>query len=241
MGVPTITCDCDVCRSPDPRNRRLRASVLLTEGDSKILIDCTTDFRAQALQHNIHDIDALVLTHGHADHVGGIDESRIFSMVHKKPLPVYAPPYVCEDLKLRLNYCFNPPQKGGGVPDLRLIPIEGPFQVGPFPFIPIPVKHGKVDVFGFRIRDFGYVTDASYIPPESLEALEGCRVLILNALRHRPHPTHLSLSEAVEIVLGLQPDQAYFTHMCHDLEHEDTNAQLPPGMALAYDGLRFVV
>lgn len=215
----------------------MRASAYIEEAGKRFLIDCGPDFRTQAMAHGIEDVDFVVLTHTHADHVNGLDDLRAYNMIHKHPIDIYAQPDALDDIRTRFAYCFRPPPPGGGIPDLNLRPIESDFEVDGVNFTVLPVFHGKLPIIGFRIGKFGYITDASQIPDESVERLRGVEVLITSALRHRPHPTHMSLDEAVDIAKRVGAKQTYFIHMSHDLEHEATNAALPRHVKLAYDGL----
>jgi len=241
MGVPTLTCKCPVCRSTDARDKRLRSGVWIQANGHSILIDVSIDFRQQALAHDIADVDAVLITHTHSDHVAGIDDLRIYNMVHKKRIRVYARPSNAEELRRRFDYCFNPVQRGGGVPEIDLHPIDAPFQVCGLRVTPIAVKHGILDIYGYRIGRFALVTDASYLSDESIERLRGVEVLVLNALRREPHPTHFGLGQALETARRIAPRQTFFVHMSHKLGHAETNATLPPDAQLAYDGLSFEV
>ena len=251
-GVPAIGCDCAVCRSTDPRDRRTRPSIFielqptepqpaLADEVRSILIDTSTDLRAQALANDVRRVDAILFTHGHADHVLGLDETRRYSAMQRAPIGCYADADTLEDLRRMFSYVFAPPrQPGGGLPQLRLFQIAGSFSMGGAEIVPIPLFHGRLPVLGFRIGSFAYLTDCNRIPDESWPLLTdngGVRVVILDALRERPHSTHFSVSEAVAVVARLGTERAYFTHICHDLPHAATCARLPSGVQLAYDGL----
>ncbi|MCC7033023.1 MAG: MBL fold metallo-hydrolase [Acidobacteria bacterium] len=242
-GVPMIGCTCEVCQSPDPHDRRLRPSIYLeVDGGPSVLVDTSTDLRQQALTHGVRRVDAILITHSHADHVLGMDEVRRFNILNGGAIPLYASAATGRELRRIFQYVFEPPsQKGGGIPQVVLREIDGPFAVGALHVQPVPLLHGTWPILGFRFGRFAYLTDASTIPDEAWPLLEGLDVLILNALRHRPHPTHFSLSEAVAVTERLAPARAFFTHVCHDLPHAATNRSLPAGMALASDGLSFAV
>ncbi|MEO8376774.1 MAG: MBL fold metallo-hydrolase [Candidatus Sumerlaeota bacterium] len=241
-GVPVMTCDCAVCTSKDSRNNRLRSSVMLRNAVKTILVDCGSDFRQQALRWKINRMDALLLTHSHSDHISGIDELRIYNWKQGSRIDTFGSAQTLGDLKQRFAYIFAPLQEGGGVPqvDLHTIALE-PFAAAGLNVVPMEVMHGKLPVSAFRFGNFGYVTDASLVPDETIEKLKGVRYLILNALRWKPHPTHLTVDEAVAVVQRIAPQRAWFTHITHDLDHEATNAKLPKGIELAYDGLEFEV
>ena len=238
-GVPMIGCACATCQSTDPRDSRLRPSVYLEVADGpSVLIDTSTDLRQQALVRGVTRVDAILFTHSHADHVMGLDEVRRFNMLQKSAIPAYADARTAADLRRTFSYVFDPAdQKGGGVPQIALFRIGGPFTLGELEIVPVPLLHGHRPVLGFRIGDFAYLTDCSRIPDESWPLLEGVRVMVLDALRDRPHPTHFSVAEALEVVSRLRPERTYFTHICHDLPHAATCARLPAGVELAYDGL----
>ncbi len=238
-GVPMIGCDCATCRSSDPRDKRWRPSVLVeTDGGESILIDAGPDLRAQALRFDIRRIDAILFTHGHADHVLGLDESRRDTAMQQRVMPCYGDSVTLDDIRGMFHYVFNPATpKGGGVPELDLLAVDGPFRVGTQDVIPVPIFHGARPILGLRLGRFAYLTDCSRIPDESWPLLRDLDVLVIGALRERPHPTHFSLAEAVDAAVRIGPRQAYFTHMCHDLAHAATNAKLPAGIELAYDGL----
>jgi phosphoribosyl 1,2-cyclic phosphate phosphodiesterase len=251
-GVPAIGCDCDVCRSTDPRDRRSRPSIRLELAGSEsdppfaqavrsILIDTSTDLRLQALANHVRRVDAILFTHSHADHVLGLDETRRFNQIQKSAIPCYASEDTVVDLRRMFQYIFGPVrQVGGGIPQLRLFPIGGPFTMGGVEIVPIPLWHGRLPVLGYRVGPFAYMTDCNRIPDEAwplLTADGGVRVMIIDALRERKHPTHFAVSEALEVVERLCPERAYFTHICHDLPHAATCARLPAGVELAYDGL----
>lgn len=238
-GVPMIGCDCAVCRSDDPRDKRLRPSIFLECDDgTHVLVDTTPDLRAQALRHLIRRVDLLLMTHAHADHVMGLDEVRRFNVLSRAPMPVYCDRTTVRDIRRMFAYVFDSDApKGGGVPDLRLWTIGGRFCAGRQDVIPVPLAHGNRSILGFRFGRFAYLTDCNAIPPESWELLRDLDTLVLDALRHRPHPTHFTLEEAVDVARRIGARQTFFTHMAHDLGHEATCAALPPGMALAHDGL----
>ena len=250
-GVPSIGCDCAVCRSTDPRDRRTRPSILLElqpeDGDGQpafaravrsILVDTSTDLRMQALANDVRRVDAILFTHSHADHIFGLDDVRRYNQMQQSAIPCFADGDTLDSLKRMFGYVFNPPtQKGGGIPQLTIFRIAGAFSLGGVEIVPVPLFHGRLPVLGFRIGTFAYLTDCNRIPDESWALLDGVRTVILDALRHRPHSTHFSVGEAIEVVGRLRAERAYFTHICHDLGHADTNAQLPSGVQLAYDGL----
>jgi phosphoribosyl 1,2-cyclic phosphate phosphodiesterase len=242
-GVPMIGCDCDVCRSTDPRDKRTRPSVYLElDDDFRVLVDTTPDLRAQALRQDIRRLDAILFTHAHADHVMGLDEVRRFNVINKAPVPVFADERTLAELSRTFAYAFdaNAP-KGGGVPDLRLWRIGGTFLLGRQEVTPVPVVHGPWRILGFRFGRFAYLTDCSGVPESSVALLGGLHTLVLDALRHKPHPTHFTLDQAVAMARRIGAEQTYFTHIAHDLGHAETCAALPAGMALAYDGLTLMV
>ena len=238
-GVPMIGCDCATCRSEDPRDKRLRTSIYVQmEDGTSILVDAGPDLRQQALRHRIRRVDAIIFTHGHADHIFGLDETRRFTGISQEPLPCYGDAQTLSDIRKTFSYVFDPATpRGGGLPELDLRLVDGPIGVGPHSVVPVPVMHGERPILGLRFGAFAYLTDCSSIPESSWPLLHNLDVLVIDALRQRPHPTHFSLSEATEAARRIAPGRTYFTHMCHDLPHAGTNAALPEGMALAYDGL----
>lgn len=237
-----IGCDCEVCRSTDPRDRRLRPAIFVErsagETGTKILVDAGPDLREQALRHRIRRVDAILFTHGHADHILGIDDVRRFNALMKRPMPCYGDERTLGDIRQTFRYVFDPATpKGGGLPSLELTPIEGPLQIGDLAVQPVPLWHGSRAILGFRFDRFAYLTDCNRLADEAWALLEGLDVVVIDALREQPHPTHFSLGEATEAARRVGARQTYFTHMCHHLGHEATNARLPDGMSLAYDGL----
>ena len=248
-GVPSIGCDCAVCRSSDPKDQRMRPSILIQLSDGaaapplaaavrSILVDTSTDLRSQALAFDVRRVDAILFTHGHADHVFGLDDVRRYNQMQRDAIACFADGRTLDGLKRMFSYVFQPPQqKGGGIPQLAAFEIVGPFTLGGVEVVPVPLLHGALPVLGFRIGAFAYLTDCNRIPDPSWALLSGVRTIILDALRHRPHSTHFSVAEALDVVARLGVERAYFTHICHDLGHAETNAQLPAGVELAYDGL----
>jgi phosphoribosyl 1,2-cyclic phosphate phosphodiesterase len=239
MGVPTIGCDCAVCRSVDPRDRRTRPSVMITYNGRHVLIDTTPDFREQALREKITQLDAVLYTHTHADHILGIDDLRPLTYQHKpRKMPLYATPRNCEFLRNMFRYIFEAEYKFGGLPLVELRPIEGAVELFGARFEPLTVIHGETPILGFRFGSAAYLTDHSEVPAETLEKLRDLDILFLDALRYKPHPTHSSVEQSLKIVGEVKPKRTFFTHICHDLPHEATNAALPSGVQLAFDGMK---
>ncbi|HXK58563.1 MAG TPA: MBL fold metallo-hydrolase [Acidobacteriota bacterium] len=238
-GIPVIGCDCRVCRSSNPKNKRLRSSLLI-ESEATVVIDTSVDFRLQMLRHDVRRLDAVVFTHAHADHVLGLDDVFPLSARAGRAIPAYASRETVDQLRVTFRYLFAE-NRYPGIAEVELRVIDGLFQIGDLCFQPIEVFHGNMPVLGFRIGDLAYVTDVNRIPESSLEKLQGLRYLILDGLRYRPHVSHFSLREAAEVASRLSPQMTYLIHMSHDVDHDEGNAQLPESVRLSYDGLILTV
>jgi phosphoribosyl 1,2-cyclic phosphate phosphodiesterase len=237
-GVPILGCQCSVCKSCDPHDKRTRPSILLEYDSRAVVIDTTPDFRTQALRENMGRLDAVVYTHGHADHIMGLDDTRVFYFRQQVPIPIYADAQCMATIRSTFSYIFEGNYPFGGVGKLDPHLIDGPFDLWGLNLTPVPAVHGNLPILGFRFRNAAYITDVSEIPESSIPLLQGLDLLILDALRPKPHPTHMSTSQAVAMVERLQPRRALFTHISHDRSHQETNAGLPSNVQLAYDGLR---
>ncbi len=238
MGVPTIGCDCAVCHSSDPHDRRTRPSVMIEYNGKTVLIDTTPDFREQAIREQIRSLDAVLYTHTHADHILGIDDLRPLSFHRQGRIPLYARPDAAEFLQNMFRYIFDADYKYGGIAKVEMHPIEGPVELFGAQFEPVKVLHGDLEIIGFRFGSAAYLTDFSEIPEASFAQLEGLDILFLDALRHKPHPTHSTIENSLRIVDRVKAQRAFFTHICHDLPHDATNASLPEHVRLSYDGMK---
>lgn len=242
VGVPIVGCDCAVCKSSNPRNHRTRTGVLVEAPEGNFIIDTSPELRLQLLRENVSLVQAALFTHSHADHIFGLDDLRIFGHYLSDAIPLYCEENVEDQLRQSFNYAFESAPLNAhhfSVPKLRFERISTePFEVLGQTVQPIRLHHGNLPLFGFRINNVAFCTDVSRIPDESWELLEGLDVLIIDALREKSHPTHFSVPESLEVVKRVKPKQAYFTHISHWLEYEETNARLPEGVELAYDGLR---
>ncbi|HXO45545.1 MAG TPA: MBL fold metallo-hydrolase [Candidatus Cybelea sp.] len=241
MGVPTLGCHCAVCESTDPRDKRTRPSVLLAWGGRNVVIDTTPDFRFQAMRAGMDRLDAVIYTHGHADHVMGLDDIRPFNMKQRAEVPIYAAADTLALLRRQFAYIFADAQPGSTLPLIELHTIDGPFSLFGAQIVPIPAMHGTQPVLGFRVGKMAYLTDFSSVPASSKALLGGLDDFILDALRYVPHPTHSNVEQSLALVKELKPKRAWFTHICHDLGHAEANALLPEHVRLAYDGLQIEV
>lgn len=239
QGVPVIGCQCPVCQSLDFRDKRLRSSVHIEVAGKSIVIDSGPDFRQQMLRERISQLDALLFTHEHKDHTAGMDDIRSFNFLQEKDMPVYAAPRVIEQLKREFAYVFSE-KKYPGVPMVEVNELDGqPFEVEGIQVIPIEVLHYKLPVYGFRIGDFTYITDAKTISEESLKKARGSKTLMINALQQTEHLSHLTLNEAIDMAQKIGADVTYFTHLSHKMgSHKTIEAQLPNNIYIAYDGLQ---
>ena len=243
FGVPQLGCQCAVCRSPDPRDRRSRVgAVVESNRGTRLLIDTPPELRLQLMAAGIDRIDAVLYTHDHADHIHGIDDIRAFTIRRAAQMPVYGPKPALEEIARRFRYIFDDtvrPQPGTSKPEASAHPVEAGkhFAVADLDIIPVKVPHGKIDVFGYRIGPLAYVTDAKSLPEEAVQILRGAKVLVINALFRTEHPTHLSIPEAVSAAALIGAERTYLTHLTHDNFHADLEAELPRGIAPAFDGL----
>ncbi|HVF86956.1 MAG TPA: MBL fold metallo-hydrolase [Pyrinomonadaceae bacterium] len=238
-GVPSVGCECETCMSDDPRDKRLRVSILIEHAGQTVLIDTSSDFRQQALRHNLKRLDAVLITHCHADHIFGLDDIRPLNFRHGA-LPLYATERSWKDIRRIFQYIFEPTHFGGGLPQIvaHTVVTNAPFSLSEDLLVtPLEVIHGRLPVAAYRFNDFAYATDLNEIPAAALESLRDLDVLVLDCLRVRAHPTHLSLERALAYVEELKPRRTYFTHMAHDIKHARDSTLLPDGVEFAYDGL----
>ncbi len=240
--MPVIGCPCEVCTSADPRDQRLRTAALVRFGGRAIAIDCGPDFRQQMLRAGLQSLDAVLITHEHNDHVIGMDDLRPFNFRARAEMPVFCTERVAEELGIRFDYIFKKENRYPGAPmiQLRIIERDHPFEAFGLPVVPVEVLHGSLPVLGFRMGDFAYLTDVRTIESRELQKLAGIRHLVLNALHHREHPTHLNLEQALALIEGIGPERAYLTHISHTMGlHADVQRNLPANVFLGYDGLAF--
>lgn len=241
-GVPMVGCDCQVCRSRDPHDNRLRSSILVKSEKTTLVVDTGPDFRYQMLREEVKELDAVVFTHPHKDHLAGLDDIRAFNYRQQRPIDVYADALTEEAVRRDFYYAFSD-TRYPGIPELNMHPIGlEPFMVGDIPVVPIQVWHMKMPVMGFRFGKFTYITDANRIEPGEKEKIRGSEILVLNALRREKHISHFTLQEAIDLVKELEVPRAYFTHISHQLgRHEEVSKELPQGIELAYDKLRLEI
>ena len=237
-GVPMVGCDCPVCRSDDPRDKRSRASLLIRYNDRTVLIDTSTDLRKQALQHHIRRIDAVLFSHPHADHVNGIDDLRGFHFIHKEIIPCFASRETLETLQSGFSYIFNEHDGSGYTPLLAAHEINAPFELFGRIIIPIPLLHGKTPSLGYRIGNFAYLTDCSAIPDSSLALLQGVDLVVIDGLRWTEHPYHFNITGAIAAAARIQATRTVLTHLTHQIAYSE-RVKLPPGVEFAYDGMEF--
>ncbi len=247
-GVPVIGCRCRVCQSTDPRDARTRCACHIDAGGLSLVIDTGPDFRRQALRQDLTRLDAVLFTHHHFDHIVGLDDLRPFFFENRTPVPCYARPNTAAVLRRMFRYIFNSDGSYPGVPLLRLCEVKAPFEVAsryeprpPVRVEPVEVYHGELPLYGYRLGRFAYLTDTNRIPEASYEQLQGLDVLVLDALRHKAHPTHFTIEEAVAVARRIGARQTYFIHLTHNILHAEEDARLPEGIALGYDGLAFEI
>jgi phosphoribosyl 1,2-cyclic phosphate phosphodiesterase len=240
-GVPVIACTCDVCRSLDFRDKRLRTSILVNTGEQSIVVDTGPDFRQQMLRENVMKLDAVIFTHAHRDHTAGLDDVRAYNFKYQMDMPIYGVKAVLDQLRIEYAYAFA--KDYPGLPKLKLQLIDNePFTVNELSVIPLPVLHLKLPVFGYRFGNFSYITDANFIPEETIERLKGTEILVLNALQIEPHISHFNLEEALAMVKVINPAKTYLTHISHKLGlHADVQRMLPDNVMLAYDGMEITL
>lgn len=239
QGIPVIACECNICRSIDFRDKRTRTSVHIEADGNSFVVDTGPDFRHQILRERIVHLDAVIFTHQHKDHTAGLDDIRGFNFKQKDPIPIYADATVLNQLKREYNYIFED-HKYPGIPSVEINQIENKkFAIKGTEFLPIKVMHYLLPVFGFRIGDFTYITDANFIDDKEMEKIKGSRILVLNALRQKPHISHFTMDEAVAVIKKIKPQKAYLTHISHQMgTHKEASTQLPENVEIAYDGLK---
>ena len=240
QGVPVITCDCEVCLSTDPKDKRLRSSIAIRKGNTQVVIDSGPDFRQQMLRANINQLDALVFTHAHKDHTAGMDDVRAYNYRAQKPMQVFCDDLVFESLKREYHYVFDDAFSYPGIPQVERTRIskQDAFSVGEMKLIPIEVMHYKLPVLGFRVDNFTYITDANFISEEEKEKIKGTEILVVNALRKEPHISHFNLEEALAFIDEIKPKKAYLSHISHLMGlHKEVSKELPNNVEIAYDGL----
>ena len=235
-GVPVPGCECAVCRSTNPKDKRFRASILIRLGENNVLFDTSPDFRSQAIANNVLTIAAVFFTHAHADHIYGLDDVRAYSQRQGR-IRCFAGEATAAIIRKSFEYIFIGRNEGGGIPQIELSLLNGPVELFGRRIEPIEIMHGKRPIFGFRVGPMAYLTDCSGIPPQSMERLSGLKLLIITGLRWEPHATHFSIGQSLDVAKVLRPERVLFTHICHRLEHDATNALLPAGAELAYDGM----
>lgn len=236
-GVPVIGCECAVCASTAPENKRFRAGLKIEFDDRVVLVDTPTDLRQQALRYGVPRVDAILFTHAHADHIFGLDDVRIFNFRQRQSIPCYGSKRTLDGLRRTFSYVFESGQEGGGKPRLELIEMEDVLELFGRSFAPVPVMHGALPVHGYRVGGFAYVTDCNEIPQESFDRLRGLDVLVLGALRYREHPTHFSIAQALEVADRIGAGRTFLTHLAHDVDHHAPRIELPPEVSFGYDGL----
>ena len=238
QGIPVICCNCEVCQSDDPRNNRLRVSVLIETGDKTIVIDSGPDFRYQMLRAGVKDLDAIVYTHEHKDHVAGLDDIRPFNYLLQKNIDIYATERVQDALKREFSYIFAE-KVYPGIPQINVHTITTEnFYIGKTELIPLPIMHYKLPILGFRINDFTYITDAKTIPQSTIDKIRGTKILVINALQMEDHISHFTVAEAIAFAQDINAEITYFTHISHNMgKHEDVERDLPANIRLGYDGL----
>lgn len=238
-GTPMIGCDCATCTSSNPRNHRTRCSSLITlESGKAILIDTGPDLRQQALRENVRRVDAVLYTHTHADHLHGIDDLRAFCQIQRHQIPLYAKHDAVDNIKARFGYTLRDPSDFWELPVLRIEAVDAPFSLFGQQIVPIPVAHGRLEIFGYRIGNLAYITDVSDIPVASFELLQGLEILLIDCLRYKVHATHIGLEQSLALIGQIQAKANYLIHMTHDLEYDNLSSKLPKGVFVGYDGLK---